>query len=98
MPSSPSPVLDEIRTLPQRGARRSASASVPKPPPALSIRIPVRVAGMLLLVLVVVGLASIASWSVDDPSLSFATSKPAANWLGYPGAVMTEILFQVLGL
>ena len=98
MPSHPSPVLDEIRTLPQRGARRGPAASVPKPPPALAIRIPVRVAGMLLLGCVAVALGSMASWSVDDPSLSFATTRPVANWLGYPGAVIADILFQFLGL
>src|SRR5690606_23671746 len=39
-----------------------------------------------------------ASWSVDDPSLSLATSKSPANWLGYPGAVIADLVFQFLGL
>eukprot|EP01036_Dinobryon_divergens_P018372 gene18372-25028_t len=43
-------------------------------------------------------MASLASWSVDDPSLSYATSKPVANWLGFPGAVVADLSFQVLGL
>ncbi len=29
---------------------------------------------------------------------SYATSKPAANWLGFPGAVIADLSFQVLGL
>ena len=43
-------------------------------------------------------MAALASWQVDDPSFSYATSKPVANWLGFPGAVMADISFQVLGL
>ncbi|MCS6761301.1 MAG: DNA translocase FtsK [Candidatus Devosia symbiotica] len=97
MPSSPSPVLDEIRAGPQRGTRASTKP-LPTPPPALAIRIPVRFAGLLLLVVVAVCLAALASWSVDDPSFTYATTKPAANWLGFPGAVIADTLFQIFGL
>ena len=98
MPSHPSPVLDEIRSLPQRGTRSTAGRAMPAPPPALSIRIPVRLAGLAMLTLVAVCLVALASWSVDDPSFSYATSKPPANWLGFPGAVIADALFQVFGL
>ncbi|WP_193337599.1 DNA translocase FtsK [Devosia beringensis] len=97
MPSSPSPVLDEIRSVPQRGTRASTKP-LPTPPPALAIRIPVRLAGFLLLALVAICLAALASWSVDDPSFTYATTKPVANWLGFPGAVIADTLFQVFGL
>lgn len=66
--------------------------------PSIAISIPVRLVGAVILVLVVVMMASLASWSVDDPSLSFATSKQAANWLGFPGAVIADLSFQILGL
>jgi S-DNA-T family DNA segregation ATPase FtsK/SpoIIIE len=97
MPSSPMPVLDEIRSVPTR-SRSTTKASVPQPPPAIAIRIPLRVAGLILLGVVAICLASMASWSVDDPSLSYATSKHPANWLSYPGAAISDILFQVFGL
>ncbi|MGV8832627.1 MAG: DNA translocase FtsK [Devosia sp.] len=97
MPSYPSPRLDEIRSVPQRGTRASTKP-LPTPPPALAIRIPVRVAGLVLLALVGICLASLASWSVDDPSFTYATAKPPANWLGFPGAVIADTLFQVFGL
>jgi len=97
MPSSPSPMLDEIRSVPQRGTRASTKP-LPTPPPALAIRIPVRLAGLLLLALVGICLAALASWSVDDPSFTYATTKPTANWLGFPGAVIADTLFQVFGL
>jgi S-DNA-T family DNA segregation ATPase FtsK/SpoIIIE len=98
MPSSPSPVLDEIRSVPQRGSRSNAARSAPVPPPALAIRIPVRLAGFILLGVVAICLVALASWSVDDPSFSYATAKAPANWLGFPGAVIADTLFQVLGL
>ena len=66
--------------------------------PAIAIRIPVRLIGAVVLGLVVVVMISLASWSVDDPSFSYATDKPAHNWLGYPGAVIADLSFQVFGL
>jgi S-DNA-T family DNA segregation ATPase FtsK/SpoIIIE len=68
------------------------------PAPVLAIRIPLRLAGIVLLLLVAAILLSLASWSVDDPSLSYATSHPAGNWLGFPGAVLADIIIQVFGI
>jgi DNA segregation ATPase FtsK/SpoIIIE, S-DNA-T family len=68
------------------------------PAPVLAIRIPVRVIGFVVLGLVALLMASLASWSVDDPSFSYATSKPAQNWLGFAGAVVADLSFQVFGL
>ncbi|WP_338721673.1 DNA translocase FtsK [Devosia sp. XK-2] len=99
MPSHPVPTLDEVRSLPARAARNPGrSAKAPMPPPAIAIRIPLRIAGLLVLGLCAILLASLASWSVDDPSLSLATVKAPANWLGYPGAVIADLTFQFLGL
>ncbi len=66
--------------------------------PAIAIRIPVRLIGALVLGAVAVTMVSLASWSVDDPSFSYATDAPVQNWLGYPGAVIADICFQVFGL
>jgi DNA segregation ATPase FtsK/SpoIIIE, S-DNA-T family len=66
--------------------------------PAIAISIPVRLIGIVVLVLVSLMLGALASWSVDDPSLSYATSKPVANWLGFPGAVLADLSFETLGL
>jgi S-DNA-T family DNA segregation ATPase FtsK/SpoIIIE len=99
MPSHPVPTLDEVRTMPARAPRASTrSAGAPMPPPAIAIRIPLRIAGLMILGLCTILLASLASWSVDDPSLSLATGKTAANWLGFPGAVIADLVFQFLGL
>src|SRR5690606_27427263 len=101
MPSHPVPMIDDVRPVTQRTGGRSnssRSAKAPMPPPAIAIRIPLRLAGMLLLALCAIVLVSLASWSVDDPSLSLATSKAPANWLGFPGAVIADLVFQFLGL
>ncbi len=68
------------------------------PAPAIAISIPVRLIGMAGLGVVALMMAALASWSVDDPSLSYATSHPASNWLGFPGAVIADLSFQILGL
>ena len=52
---------------------------------------------VLFLVLIAVGL-SLASWSVDDPSLNHALDRAAKNWLGYPGAVVADEMMQFFGL
>lgn len=42
--------------------------------------------------------ASLATWSVNDPSLNHATGHPAQNALGTPGAILSDILMQTIGL
>jgi len=69
-----------------------------EPAPAIAIRIPVRLIGAIVLGLVAVLLVALATWSVDDPSLSYASGAPARNWLGFPGAVIADVAFQVFGL
>ena len=38
------------------------------------------------------------TWSVQDPSLSHATSRAIRNIAGYPGAIGADLLMQILGL
>ncbi len=42
--------------------------------------------------------ASLMTWRVDDPSLSFATDAPVRNILGVPGAIVSDLVMQFLGL
>ena len=99
MPTHPTPMLDEVRSVPQRGSRSgSRPAAAPAPASAIAIRIPVRLLGLVLLGMVAICLVALASWSVDDPSFSYATDKSPANWLGFPGAAIADFLFQLLGL
>ena len=55
-------------------------------------------AGLSLIALSGVAAAALITWSVRDPSLSHATSRPIRNILGYPGAIGADLLMQILGL
>src|SRR5438093_1658566 len=55
-------------------------------------------AGLSLIALAGVAAAALMTWSVQDPSLSHATSRPIRNIVGYPGAIGADLLMQILGL
>jgi len=55
-------------------------------------------AGLALLTLALLGAIALATWSVQDPSLSHATQKPIQNLLGLPGAIFSDLAMQLLGL
>src|ERR1700746_2820948 len=42
--------------------------------------------------------AALSSWSVQDPSLSHATSARVHNLLGVPGAIAADLLMQLIGV
>src|SRR5215831_5250500 len=54
--------------------------------------------GFLLLAACAALSVSLLSWSATDPSLMRATSGGARNLLGPPGAVLSDMLMQMLGL
>ncbi len=56
------------------------------------------IAGLCLIALSGVASAALMTWSVQDPSLSHATSRAIRNILGYPGAIGADLLMQILGL
>ncbi|MEA2346036.1 MAG: segregation ATPase FtsK/SpoIIIE, family, partial [Thermoanaerobaculia bacterium] len=55
-------------------------------------------AGLGLLSLSGVAAAALMTWSVQDPSLSHATSRSIRNIVGYPGAIGADLVMQILGL
>jgi DNA segregation ATPase FtsK/SpoIIIE, S-DNA-T family len=55
-------------------------------------------AGLTLIALSGVAAAALMTWSVQDPSLSHATSRAIRNIVGYPGAIGADLLMQILGL
>ncbi len=55
-------------------------------------------AGLSLITLAGVAAAALMTWSVQDPSLSHATSRAIRNIVGYPGAIGADLLMQILGL
>ncbi|MGA7811133.1 DNA translocase FtsK 4TM domain-containing protein, partial [Bradyrhizobium sp.] len=55
-------------------------------------------AGLGLIALSGVAAAALITWSVQDPSLSHATSRAIHNIVGYPGAIGADLLMQILGI
>jgi len=56
------------------------------------------IGGVALIVLAGLLATALGSWSVQDPSLSHATSAPVRNLLGVPGAIAADLLMQLFGL
>lgn len=54
--------------------------------------------GLMILAGVAIAFASLATWSVDDPSFSNATSRAVENAGGFWGASFADILIQFTGL
>src|SRR5271170_342204 len=54
--------------------------------------------GIALISLAMMAALALATWSVDDPSLSHATDSAVHNLLGHPGAITADLLMQLLGL
>lgn len=54
--------------------------------------------GLLILGCVAMAFVALATWSVTDPSLSYANDDKVSNFLGYSGAVFADFAMQFLGL
>src|ERR1700733_4230654 len=54
--------------------------------------------GLALISLALLAALALATWSVQDPSLSHATNAPVHNLLGMPGAIAADLMMQLLGL
>jgi DNA segregation ATPase FtsK/SpoIIIE, S-DNA-T family len=54
--------------------------------------------GLAFIVLSAAAAIALATWSVQDPSLSHATSAPVRNLLGFPGAIAADLLMQLFGV
>ena len=57
-----------------------------------------QICGFALLAVSLFALVAMASWSAADPSLSNASNAPISNMLGRPGAIVSDLLMQLLGL
>src|SRR6476620_9850703 len=56
------------------------------------------VSGLGLILLAMLLMIALATWSVQDPSLSHATNTPVKNLLGVAGATVADLLMQLLGI
>jgi DNA segregation ATPase FtsK/SpoIIIE, S-DNA-T family len=83
-----------------RTVRRSRSMidRLPDPVRAFLVRRAAEIGGALLLAIVVFIIASLISWSADDPSLSNASGGQTRNWMGKPGAMFADLAMQLTGI
>ena len=65
---------------------------------ALAERMTGRTQGLTLLAVVAGLWLALMSWVVTDPSFTNFTGTTAKNWMGAPGAILSDLLLQTLGL
>jgi S-DNA-T family DNA segregation ATPase FtsK/SpoIIIE len=58
----------------------------------------VEIMGLALIALAGAVALALATWSVEDPSFTHATSRPVSNLLSLPGAITADLAMQVFGL
>ena len=56
-----------------------------------------RTVGFVLIALCALGAISLATWTISDPSLTFANGSTPDNWLGFWGASFSDFTMQFLG-
>jgi DNA segregation ATPase FtsK/SpoIIIE, S-DNA-T family len=56
------------------------------------------ITGIALMAVAVLTACALATWSIKDPSWSYATSAPVHNVLGITGAIAADLLTQLFGL
>jgi len=54
--------------------------------------------GIITLVAVIATTIALVTWSAQDPSLNQAINRPVNNFMGHPGAILSDILMQLFGL
>src|SRR3954451_4583520 len=54
--------------------------------------------GAVLLAIAGLAALALATWSVQDPSLSHATNAPVRNMLGLSGAISADLMMQLFGI
>ncbi len=83
-----------------RTIRRSSSLidRLPDPVREFLSRRAAEIFGLVLLALTAAIALALATWSVDDPSLSNATRGAVRNLLGRPGAMVADLSMQLIGL
>ncbi len=78
--------------------RRSLADHLPDPVRAFLARSAARIVAAALFAIIGWLMLALATWSVDDPSLNNAVERDIANWMGWPGAVVSDLLMQLVGL
>ncbi len=65
---------------------------------AFALRQVLALCGFAIFLALALAVAALATWNVQDPSLSYATDNVPTNILGHSGAVFADLMMQFLGL
>ncbi len=84
--------------MPTTRRMSSPPADVTDAVKAFLVRRTAELVGLGLIAAMVTVAIALATWSVDDPSLNHATRGAVRNWVGPPGAIVADVLMQILGL
>ncbi len=71
---------------------------VPEPIREFLRRRTAEIAGVMLIAGSVALALALATWSVRDPSINHATDGPIRNLLGAPGAIVADLVMQMIGI
>lgn len=77
-------------------AARKLTVTIPVVPPVIR-RGFAKLQGVVLVALALLGGVALATWTISDPSLTFANGSTAENWLGFWGASFADFTMQFLG-
>ncbi|MCJ8309352.1 MAG: DNA translocase FtsK [Rhizobiaceae bacterium] len=75
---------------------RKLTVTIPVVPPFIR-RGWAKLQGVILMVLALLGGVALSTWTISDPSLTFANGSTAENWLGFWGASFADFTMQFLG-
>lgn len=92
-----SPSSLDTNTRPEhQAAPRQLTVTIPVVPAFLH-RWFGKLKGVCLIVLALLGGIALATWTISDPSLTFANGSAPDNWLGFWGASFADIAMQFFG-
>lgn len=57
-----------------------------------------QIIGLCIIMACLLTCVALASWNVNDPSFTHATTKPVTNLLGFAGSSLSDLLFQFFGV
>ncbi|MEL7049236.1 MAG: DNA translocase FtsK 4TM domain-containing protein, partial [Pseudomonadota bacterium] len=57
-----------------------------------------RLTGIAVLAAIIMSWMALLTWSAVDPSLTRTTPEPVTNLLGYPGAIISDLMLQSFGV
>ncbi len=82
--------------LPGKAMRAATGFTMPSLPRFIARPLD-RLVAFFFLVMGLLGAVALATWTISDPSLTFANGQDAENWLGFWGASFADLSMQFFG-